>query len=139
MQVNGDFLSLTPQASGQLSFQGVVQLAFQAWQMLNGQLLVQELTNRFSARSTPQLSTGRFDGALPGGCHQQDIQQVVRGALVALCLQWQIVLKIVARAVQHLIRRQLGCIIHSGLALLETFVRNQQFTRIGQALQLSCP
>jgi hypothetical protein len=48
-------------------------------------------------------------------------------------------LKTLARVFQHLIGRQLWCIIHPGLALLELFVRNLQFTRIGQAHQLLCP
>lgn len=139
MKIHSHIPRLTPHAGRNFPRQGRIQSLGQLRQVFDAQFFFEVGANRFRIRGADQVGTDRFEGAPLGGDTQQDLQQVVGSAFVALSLQGQMLSQTILGVGQHFLIRQIQRIICHGLVLRGLRSDTYNPTRLGQARCLFTP
>jgi hypothetical protein len=134
MEINRYVAGLRPHVGGNLGRQRCIHAAFQFRQVIHLQLCLQIATDRLGVGCADLLGTDRLDRASIGGDAQQDLQQILGGADIALSLERQVFPKTGLGMVQHVTVRQFWCIMQHGLVILGWYGCTYNPTKVAASL-----
>ncbi len=133
VKVHRHVAPLLPDARRDFVGQRLIEAPRQVGQVFYAQFLIEVAADGGCIGRAHQVMADRLERAPVGRHAQQHVQQVIRRARVAGCLQRQMLAQSFSGVGQHVLVAQAGCMIAHGLVLRGLLARTYNPTRFGQA------